>query len=194
MTGYHHLKEHILKRIIFSQDELDEFLSYFTVKEVKKKQFLIQPDFVARHRSYVVKGAFRAFIVSADGQEHTIHLAIEDWWVSDMNSYYFQQPARMFVVALEDSTILQLNFEDEQLLKKKNHNYESYFRILAESTSAFLQRRIMTGLTMTAEERFNEFEQKYPLISQRVPQYVLASFLGMTTVYLSRLRNRRAAK
>ena len=141
-----------------------------------------------------MKGAFRAYVVADEGQEHTITFAIDDWWITDYNSYIFQQPATMFVVALEDSIILQLDYEKEQELKLQNHKFETFFRIMAERGLAAQQRRIISNLTQTAEERYETFSNKYPQIVQRVPQYALASYLGMTTEFLSRIRNKRVSK
>lgn len=141
-----------------------------------------------------MQGAFRAYVVADEGQEHTITFAIDDWWITDYNSYIFQQPATMFVVALEDSIILQLDYEKEQELKLQNHKFETFFRIMAERGLAAQQRRIISNLTQTAEERYETFSNKYPQIVQRVPQYALASYLGMTTEFLSRIRNKRVSK
>ncbi|WP_240432891.1 Crp/Fnr family transcriptional regulator [Taibaiella koreensis] len=105
------LREHISKRVRFSDEELDVFLSCFKEKRVKKKQFIILPESIAKYRSYVVKGAFRSYVVDEEGIEHTIQFGIEDWWISDYNSYILQQPATMFVVALEDSIVLQIHYE-----------------------------------------------------------------------------------
>jgi CRP-like cAMP-binding protein len=142
----------------------------------------------------VIDGAFRAYVVADEGEEHTIQFAIEDWWISDYNSYIYQQPASMFVIAIEDSTILQIDFESEQKMKASNHKFETFFRIMAERSFAGMQKRLISNLTKSAEERFTEFEKNYPLIANRVPQYTLASFLGMTTQYLSKLRNTRLHK
>jgi CRP-like cAMP-binding protein len=194
MTTHKNLIDHIQKKVSLSEEEAQEFISYFKLTKVKKRQFIIQPDFVAKHRNYVLQGAFMGYVVADAGQEHIIQLAIEDWWISDYNSYIFQQPATMFVMALEDSVILQLDFASEQKLKSMNHKYETFFRITAERSFAGMQRRIISNLTKTAEERFHEFEDNYPQIANRFPQYVIASFLGMTTQYLSKLRNIRVSK
>jgi CRP-like cAMP-binding protein len=194
MSDYRPLIEHIQKKVTLSEEETREFISCFKLTKVKKRQFIIQPEFVARYRNYVLQGAFMGYVVADEGQDHIIQLAVEDWWISDYNSYIFQQPATMFVMALEDSVILQLDYANEQQLKSMNHKYETFFRITAERSFAGMQRRIISNLTKTAEERFNEFEDKYPHIANRFPQYVIASFLGMTTQYLSRLRNMRVAK
>jgi len=100
----------------------------------------------------------------------------------------------MFVIALEDSIVLQIDYESEQKLKASNHKFETFFRIMAERSFAGIQKRLISNLTKTAEERFTEFEQNYPKIANRVPQYALASFLGMTTQYMSKLRNTRVHK
>jgi len=194
MDQFQWLSDHIIKRISLSEDEVREFLSCFKITKVKKRQFIIQPDFVPKYRNFVVQGAFRAYVVADQGEEHTIQFAVEDWWISDYNGYIFQKPASMFVMAMEDSIILQIDFESEQKLKLSNHKFETFFRIMAERSFAGMQRRLISNLTKTAEERYEEFEEKYPSIASRVPQYTLASFLGMTTQYLSKLRKSRVSK
>jgi CRP-like cAMP-binding protein len=186
--------EYIEKFVRLTDEESQLFSSCFKEVKIKKRQFIVQPNFVAKHRHYVLKGAFRAYVVADEGQDHTITFAIDDWWITDYNSYIFQQPATMFVVALEDSTILQIDFYKEQELKKSNHKFETFFRIIAERGLASQQKRIVSNLTHTAEERYENFVAKYPLIVQRVPQYALASYLGMTTEFLSRIRNKRTKK
>jgi CRP-like cAMP-binding protein len=194
MNEYQSLIDHINNKIKLTAEETDQFIAAFKLVKVKKRQFIVQPNFTAKYRNYIVKGAFRAYVVADEGQDHTISFAIEDWWITDYNSFIYQQPATMFVAALEDSTILQLDFEKEKQLKESNNKFETYFRINAERGLAFYQRRIIANLTLTAEQRYELFIEKYPQIAQRVPQYALASFLGMTTEFLSRIRNKRIPK
>jgi CRP-like cAMP-binding protein len=193
-NNYTHLITFFQKFIDLTEEDHAKIISSFKEIKIKKRQFIVQPNFVATCRNYVVKGAFRSYVVADEGQEHTIAFAIDDWWITDYNSYIFQKPATMFVVALEDSIIMQIDYEKEKVLKASHQKFETFFRTIAERGLAFYQRRLISNLTQTAEERYNEFELKYPLISQRVPQYALASFLGMTTEYLSKLRNHRAKK
>lgn len=185
---------YIERFVTLTAAEREMVLSCFKEVKVKKRQLIVQPEFTARHRYYVLKGAFRAYIVADEGQDHTISFAIDDWWITDYNSYIFQQPATLFVVALEDSTVLQLDYASEQQLKQQDHKFETFFRIMAERGLAFQQRRIISNLTQTAEERYLNFVAAYPQIVQRVPQYALASYLGMTTEFLSRIRNNRVSK
>lgn len=193
MSEYDQLKAHVQKRLSITEDELTEFCNAFKIVKVKKRQFIVQPEFVAKNRFYVLQGTFRAYVIGDEGQEHTIQFAISDWWISDYNSYIFQQPASMFIVALEDSLILQISHESESALKQQRHVFETFFRILAEGTAAYMARRVITNLTKTAEQRYEIFLERYPDIVTKVPQYALASFLGMTTEYLSKLRNRRVS-
>jgi len=174
----------------FSDEELDLFLSYFKEKKVKKKQFIILPESIAKYRYYIVKGAFRSYVIDEEGVEHTIQFGIEDWWISDYNSYILQQPATMFVVALEDSIVLQIDHESEDKLKATGHVYETFFRIMAERSAAYHQRRVMSNLIQNAEQRYFSFMERYANIAYRVPQYALASYLGMTTQFLSKIRSK----
>ncbi|MEO6979382.1 MAG: Crp/Fnr family transcriptional regulator [Mucilaginibacter sp.] len=185
------LTKYIQEFGIMTDEEACYLSSCFKVAKIKKKQFIVQPNFTAKTRNFIVKGAMRAYVIGEKGDEHTILLGIENWWITDYDSYIYQQPASMFVVAMEDSTVLQLPFEKEQELKKANHSYEAFFRIRAEMAHAYQQQRLIASLTLSAEERYNAFAEKYPLIVQRVPQYVLASFLGMTTEFLSRIRSKK---
>lgn len=193
MTAQDHLKAHLQKRVTLTEDEQEEFSQSFKLMTVKKRQFIVQPGFISKNRYYVVTGSFRAYVIGDEGNEHTIQFAIDDWWITDYNSYIFQQPASMFVMALEDSTILQVSYESEQALKRENPKFMEFFCVLAEGTAAYLARRVITNLTRTAEQRYEMFLSGYPQVVNRVPQYALASFLGMTTEYLSKLRKRRLA-
>jgi len=186
--------EHVQRKVSLTEAEMTEFTNAFKLRTIKKKQFVIQPDFIAKYRTYVLSGAFRSYVIDQDGTDHTIQFALEDWWISDLNSYLYQQPATMFVVALEDSVVLQIDYETEQQLKQNNHRFETFFRVGAERTAAFHQRRIISALTRTAEERYDDFQKTYPSVAQRLPQYAIASYLGMSTEFLSRIRNRRLRK
>jgi len=186
-----HLIDYVQNFVSLEKDEVEQFVSDFEEVKVKKKQFIVQPNFTNKHRAFVVKGAFRTYSVTNNGQDHTLQFAIENWWVSDFNSYIYQQPSTLFIVALEDSTILQIEYHKEQELKKSNHKFESFFRIMAEKGLAFEHRRILFNLTHSAEARYENFLSNYPNFVQRVPQYALASYLGMSKEFLSIIKNKR---
>lgn len=194
MTGQQKLAEYIQRICTLTESEVAEFVGAFEEAKIKKRQFIVQPNFIAQYRHFVLSGAFIAYVVGDAETNHTISFGIEDWWITDYNSYVYQQPATMFVIALEDSTILRIKFEKEQKLKKGDHKFETIFRIMAERGLAFQQRRMISNLTLSAEERYDEFLTKYPHIIQRLPQYALASYLGMTKEFLSKIRNRKLHK
>jgi CRP-like cAMP-binding protein len=194
MTSREKIIAYINRSVQLTGQEADTFAASFKEVKIKKRQFIVQPNFIVSSRNYVVQGAFRAYVIDDNGQDITIAFAIEDWWITDYNSYILQKPATMFVAALEDSVILEIPYEKEQALKQANHKFETFFRIRAERTAAFMQQRIISNLTQSAEERYLAFMERYPAIAQRVPQYALASYLGMTTEFLSRIRNKRVKK
>jgi CRP-like cAMP-binding protein len=185
------LNNYVSKFVHLDKAEQERFNDAFKEIKVKRRQFLVQPDFIAKHRYFVLKGALRAYVVGEEGQDHTVQLAIEEWWISDYNSYMFQQPASMFVMAVEESTLLQISYEDEQRLKASGYKFETFFRVIAERAVASMQRRLVVNLINTAEKRYDLFMDKYPAMANRFPQYAIASYLGMTTEFLSRIRHQR---
>ena len=182
------------QRVKVTDEEALQFASFFREKTLRKKQLIVQPGFVAQHRFYVTEGALRSFITNPSGDETTIALAAADWWITDYNSYIYQQPSTLFVEAVTKSTVLQLSFEDEAVLKKMNPKFEMFFRIIAERGLAAQQRRLITNLTQSAEERYESFAAAYPQFINLIPQYIIASFLGMSTEFLSKIRNKKVSR
>ncbi|MEO0554926.1 MAG: Crp/Fnr family transcriptional regulator [Bacteroidota bacterium] len=168
----------------------DQFIAIIRTSRVKRRQFIVQPRFVCKDQTYIVKGAVRSYFVTDRGVDHTIQFAIEDWFISDFNSYISQTPASLYVEALEDSLIQQITYDDVEKLCLSNSKFERYFRLVSQKAFAFSQKRILSNLNKTAEERYGEFQKNYPSIVQRVPQYALASYLGMSPEFLSKIRKR----
>jgi hypothetical protein len=192
MTDYiSSLVRYVSGQIPLTEKEEIFFASLWKVTRVKRKQLLDQPGFVSRYRSHVVSGAFRAYITGNDGQEHTIALAVEGWYIGDPASYFIQEPATFYVEAVEDSIVLQLSYENEQLLLTEIPKFYGFFKTRAERTVASLQVRLLSSLSQTAEERYDQFARKYPELLERFPLYTIASYLGMTREFLSRIRNNK---
>ena len=168
----------------------DYFCSLLRYTRVRKRQYFIQPDYVCRYQSYVVKGCLRAFIVDNKGEDYTIQFAVEDWWIGDFGSFINQEPATMFVEAIEDSELIQIDYNSVQLLCREVPEFERFFRLITQRSYAFLQKRVISNISMTAEARYLDFVSRYPDIAARVPQYTLASYLGITTEFLSKIRRR----
>lgn len=189
------MKEQILQYVSqfidINKDEKEYFLSLFTEKTIKKRQFIVQPDYVCKYRTFILEGAFRGYLMCTEGKEHTISFGIENWWISDFNSYIFQEPATLFIEATENSKILQLSYNDEQELLEKHPKFEKMFRIMSQKDLASNQKRVMSNLSDSAEIRYEKFVVQYPKINNRMPQYAIASYLGFTTEYLSKIRNKR---
>lgn len=188
------LKAYVARYIELTDEESAYFESILRVTKLRKKQFVAQPDFVCKYTNYVYSGAMRAYLVDSEGNEHTIGLAIDDWWITDYNSLIFQTPGTLFVEALEETVLVQIDYNDEQKLLERIPKFERFFRIITQRSFAFLQRRMLSNLSMSAEQRFEEFQAKYPQFVLRMPQYALASYLGMSTEYFSKLRNKRIVK
>jgi CRP-like cAMP-binding protein len=194
MNEFAPIIEYISRYVELTSDEINHLILFCKTKKVKKRQFIVQPGFICKHKSYVVKGAFRSYLVDNAGKEHTLAFAIEDWWISDYSSLIYQEPATLFVEALEDAVLIQIDYEDEQIFLKEIPKLEKFERIITQRSLAFQQKRLLSNYTKTAEERYDEFMGKYAAIANRVPQYALASYLGFSTEYLSKIRNRKSSK
>ena len=164
------------------------------VVPIRKRQFVDQPGYVCDYRNYVVQGAFRSYFVDQDGKEHTVQIAVEDWFISDFYSYITRTPATLFVEALENATLLQMRYEDIEPLCAEMHSLSEYFRITTERAFAFSRNRSLSNLSKTVEERYLEVLERYPNIVGRVPQKIIASYLGITPEFLSKIRRQLATK
>ena len=192
LTDYNGILNNIKRYVSLNEDDEKQFIEIVRTTNIKRRQFIVQPNFVCTHQTYVLKGAFRSYFVNDEGTEHTIQFAVEDWFISDFNSYLSQSPASLFVEALEDSVIQQIAYDDVEKLCNENPKFERFFRLVAQKSFAFSQRRVLSNLGKSAEERYLEFFNLYPSIVQRVPQYTLASYLGMSAEFLSKIRKRIA--
>lgn len=178
----------IERYVALSSEEKQQLFSIIRKEHIKRRQFIDQPGYVSRYRNYVVQGAFRSFYIDPDGKEHTVQIALEDWFVSDFYSYITQTPATLFVEALEDAVILRLEYQDIEGLCREIHALSEYFRLSTEKAFAFSRKRALSEISMTAEEKFLELSQRYPAMLDRIPQKIIASYLGMTPEFMSRIR------
>ncbi|MDJ1472365.1 Crp/Fnr family transcriptional regulator [Cytophagaceae bacterium DM2B3-1] len=194
MSDFQPLLDYIKTFIELTKEEEAYFLSLLVLTKVKKRQFIVQPNFVCQHMNYVREGALRSYLVDNKGIEHTIALAIEGWWINDCNSYIFQEPATFFVQALENSVIIQLSYQSEQLLLANIPKFERFFRITARCEVATIQKRVLSNISQSAEQRYEDFAMRYPALLNRIPQYAIASYLGFTTEFLSKIRNKKLKK
>ncbi|WP_299117859.1 Crp/Fnr family transcriptional regulator [uncultured Winogradskyella sp.] len=190
MSIYKGILDHIARYVKLSDNEIKEFISILKTTRVKKRQFIVQPGFVSEYRNYIVEGAVRVFYLDDSGKEHTIIIAIEDWFFTDFYSYLNRTPAEYYAEALEDSLILQMKYDDVEELCARIHSISEYFRLFTERSMAHSYKRTISNISKTSEERYWEYVNKYPQIANRVPQYVLASYLGISPESISRIRSR----
>lgn len=181
-------KAHLDKFITISDEEFTSVLSFFEVREVKKKQGLILSQEVCRSMFFVVKGCLRKFFVNEKGVEQTTEFAIENWWMTDTFAYERQIKTDFCIQAVEKSIILEINLQTQEELLKKHPVMERYFRMIYQRAYAASERRIRYLYEMTREELYVNFSTLYPWFIQRIPQYLIASFLGFTPEYLSEIR------
>ena len=168
--------------------------TYLTRKKIRKKQFLLQEGDVCRHIAFVEKGMLRAYTIGEKGTERIIQFAMEGWTISDLYSFLTSEPATYAIEAIEDSELVLISQQANTELLEKLPRYETYMRILLTNAYIALQRRINSVISNTPEERYNTFTALYPEIVRRVPQHMIAAFMGLTPETLSRVRSKKSRR
>lgn len=182
--------EHIHKFVHLTPEEEHLLLSKIEIKTVKTKSVLLHAGEVCKETYFVNSGLLRSFNVNDNIVEHILHFACEGWWMGDLYSLITQKPGNLFIEALEDSELVVLSKEKQEELYLEIPKLERFFRILTENSLVAHQERLMDNLSLSAEERFEKFCQKYPSLIQRVPQRQIASFIGVTPEFLSKLKKK----
>jgi len=186
--------KNVAKHIKLSPEEISHFTSALTYKEVPKKTRMLFEGQVCKYLSYVHSGALRSYCIDKEGKQATIMFAVADWWLTDMYCFLNEKPAMMFIETIEDSCIFQLSRENFGKLFNAIPKFERYFRILMQNAYTREQLRIIDNLTLTAEERYDKFLNKYPQIVKQVTQKQIASYLGITPEFLSAIRKKKTAR
>ena len=176
----------------FTEEELQIFDDLLEPKFVKKKTFLLQEGEICNFEAYVVKGCIRTYYIDENGFEVILQFAIEDWWVSDIASFYEQSPSRLFIETLEDCDLLTFNYETKEELLTRVPKFERMFRLMLQRNLAATQNRLINTISKTAQEKYLDFIERYPTIPQRVPQHYIAAYLGISPEFLSKVRTKMA--
>lgn len=184
------LLHNLRKQILLSDEEANLLVAKLEVRKVKKKQWLVTPGDYCQSEHYINKGCFRAYCIDEDGTEHITKLSTEDWWITDIQSYLSGEPARLYVEALEDGEVIVFKKNVLEELYEAIPQLNKYFRLLYQLALVNNQRRIFQTISSTAEEHYTQFLQQHPNLDQRVPQYMIASYLGITPEFLSKIRKR----
>ena len=188
------LRAHIEKRIQLTDEEFNISSRFFVQKTIRKQQFLLNEGDVCKHLCFVNSGCLREYTIDNKGAAHIIQFAIDDWWISDLNSFLSGLPATHNIDALQDSEVLLLEKSSRDKLLDECPKMERFFRLLTESNRVATHRRIADSLSLSAEERYLKFIKTYPKLFERIPQNQIASYLGITPQSLSRIRKEMAKK
>jgi len=188
---YPELLNHIKKYVKLTQEEELLVCETLELKKVKKKEFLLEPGKICQGNYFVVKGCIRLYFLNSKLNEQITQFGIENWWIADHDSLLNHQPSACYLQAVEPSTLLLLPEKKRVDLFRNIPGLETYFMIMMQKAFVAAQRRIGFIFNQTDEERYRSFSSQFPDFMQRVPQYMLASYLGFTPQFLSRLRAKK---
>src|SRR5688572_10980873 len=183
------LFDYIARYTPLTTKEQSILASKFKIRKFLKGQFVVQNGDTCRYESFVLKGCLKTFYIDNEGQEHIVMFAIENWWTADLGSFLTQTPACYNVLCLENCELAQITYADLEALYLAIPKLERFFRIIIQKAYIAAQQRIVNNFSMAAKDRYVQFRKQYPEIDQRVPQYMIASYLGITKEFLSKIRH-----
>jgi CRP-like cAMP-binding protein len=176
--------------VSLGETEKELIRNTFTSRKFRKGQFLLHQGGVCRNQMFITKGSAITYFIDLQGNEHIIQLGIEGWWIGDFQSYVFQQQAMCNVQAIEDTEILEASYEQIQKLYQAIPLFDKFHRILTQYAYVAFQQRVLQNLSMSAEDRYLAFRDKYPKLELRLAQKYIASYLGITPEFLSRIKKK----
>lgn len=188
---FNEINKYISSCVKISKADLQLFNELLIPKKVAKKTLLLKAGDVCTFEAFVVKGCIKSYFINKDGLEVILTFAVENWWISDIASFHENKPSKMFIETMEDCELLLFTPTTKEQLLKKVPAFERAFRIMIQRHLSAYQERLFGNIALTAEERYAIFLQKYPTISQRVPQHLIASYLGISPEFLSKIRGKR---
>lgn len=184
----------INKKINLTEKEQELVKTFFIPKKLRRKQFLLQEGEVCQYTAFVEKGLLRSYNVDEKGHEHVLQFAVEDWWIADLYSFLTGEPSGYNIDALEDTELLLINGSSYEAMMEAVPKMERYFRILTQNSLVATQRRLSGNISLSAEENYKQLIAGNTTILQRVPQHMIASFLGIAPETLSRVRRQMTGK
>ncbi len=189
MDEFQPLLDYINRIVELTKEEERILVSLISIRKLLKGQFFLQQGDICKFSGFVISGCTKTFYVDDEGQEHVVMFSIEDWWTSDMGSYIAQKPADFNVQCIEKTVLIQFSYEQQEEMLRKIPKLERFFRIIIERAFVASQKRVVRNLSMSAKDRYLFFRNEYPKIEQRIPQYLIASYLGITKEFLSKIKS-----
>ncbi len=181
------LRQHFEKITPLTDEEFDYIFSYFTLKKLKKHQYLVQENDFVQNDYFVISGLLKASHTDKEGKEHIMQFAMEDWWITDYQAYFNQTNATLNIDCIESAELLCLSLQNRDKICAELHKIEHFFRKKSNFGYIALQRRILSLLNSNAKERYEQLLNQYPTLFQRVPKTLIAAYLGVSRETLSRL-------
>ena len=191
---FQNINNYAARSVSLTAEETALFNEILEYRKIPKKTRLLTAGNICNFEAYVNKGCIREYIIDENGAEVTLQFAIEDWWVSDLASFQDQSPAHMNIETLEDCELLILTRDSKEKLLNEVPKLERMFRLMLQRHLTVVQKRLFKTIATTAMEKYLEFINRYPSIPQRVPQHYIASYLGISPEFLSKLRRRSLKK
>jgi len=188
---YNLILKNIARHVELTAEEVADFTSILQIKKYRKRQYLVQAGDPCRYEYFINSGCVRQYHVSEEGQEHVIGFAVEDWWTSDLYGFITGQPSLTNIDALEDTEVVQFERTAYEDILLRIPKLERFFRIILQRSMITQQQRIMENISLSADDRYCKFAERYPQLEQRLPQKQIASYLGITPESLSRIRRQR---
>jgi CRP-like cAMP-binding protein len=186
---YEVFQKYMDSKIQLYQEQSDWIRSLSVVRKLRKHQFLLQAGDICKQHAFVSKGCLRSYSVDSDGVEHTVKFAVENWWIGDRDSLMSGEPAMLNIDAVEDSEVVLLLTKNFDLICQKIPAFNDMVNNLLQSAYNASQNRILANISLSAIEKYEHFLQRYPDLALRIPQGMIASYLGMSPETLSRVRN-----
>jgi len=186
--------QHFSNYLPLNNSEILELKSKLIERKVKRRQFILQEGDVCKNYTFVVNGCFKMYKIDAKGIEHNLQFAIENVWIADIGSFHSEKPSELYIEALEQSTILQIAKPDLLFLYSNYPKFDRNFRVLIENAFVSIQKRVLQNISSTAEERYLDFLKNYPNLFNRISNVQIASYIGVTPEFLSKIRRNIISK
>ncbi len=187
---FEQFKDHIGKFVKIDEQEFAQIITYFRIRFVDRKENLLEQGQVCNVNYFVLEGLLRKFFINEKGVQQTTEFALENWWMTENFSYLHRTPTEFYVQAVENTRVLSIDRTAYEELLLDHPCMERYFRCVYQKAYAAAQMRVKFIYGHSREELYHQFRQNYPAFIQRVPQFLLASFLGVTPEYLSEIRKK----